>query len=168
MSTPVRLELTMSFITSSVTRVVTLAILLGSLSAGVAFAFAAHDVPLKGKAAGSVVNVNPTSEGVVLTLHASGTATQLGNFDRVEELLLDPSTGAVSGSIVFIAANLDELHVTVDGGFISETTAVGSYEIVGGTGRFAGATGNATFVAESPDGVAMTVTFKGTMSSVGG
>jgi hypothetical protein len=158
----------MRFTTSRFTRVFTFAILLSAFTAGVSFAFSGHDVPFKGKAAGSVVNVNPTSEGVVLTLHASGIATQLGHFDRVEELLLDPSTGAVEGTIVFIGADLDELHVAVEGGFISETTAVGTYEITGGTGRFAGASGSATFVAESPDGVAMTVSFKGTMSSVGG
>jgi hypothetical protein len=158
----------MSTITSGFTRILTLALFLVTAVTGVALAVAGHQVPLRGHAAGSVVNVTPTDTGVLLTIHASGTATQLGQFDRVEELLLDPATGAVSGSIVFVAANLDELHVTVTGGFISPTTAVGSYTLVGGTGRFEGASGSATFEAVSPDGVQVDVSFEGAIASAGG
>jgi hypothetical protein len=158
----------MNTITARLARLGALALLLTTLVTAVASAVAAHYVPLKGSAAGSVVAVNPTPGGVELTIHASGQATQLGQFDRVEELLLDPTTGSITGSIVFVAANQDELHVTFVGGFISPTTAVGNYTVVGGTGRFAGATGSAAFEAVSPDGIQVSVSFDGTIASVGG
>jgi len=83
----------------------------------------------------------------------------LGNFHRVEELLLDPATGIVTGTIVFFAANSDELHVSVDGAFVSSMTVLGDYEFVGGTGRFANASGQASFEAVSPDGIQVAVQF---------
>jgi hypothetical protein len=147
--------------------VLALAAVLTLVTSGTALALAAAQVPWKGSAAGAVVGVEPTSEGVRLTIHASGTATQLGHFQRVEELLLNPDTGAVTGTIVFVAANSDELHANVVGGFVSPTTALGDYEFVGGTGRFANASGSASFEAVSPDGIQVAVQFSGTISSVG-
>jgi hypothetical protein len=158
----------MKIVASRLARFGALAVLLASLVTGVAYAVVGQQVPLKGTAAGSVVDVTPTPEGVLLTINASGNATQLGHFNRVEQLLLDPSTGTFTGSIVFVAANQDELHVTMVGGFISATTAVGSYSVVGGTGRFVGASGSADFEAVSPDGIQVSVRFDGTISSVGG
>jgi hypothetical protein len=76
-------------------------------------------------------------------------------------------TGTFTGTIVFVAANSDELWANVVGGFISPTTAVGQYAFVGGTGRFAAASGDATFQAESPDGIQLSVRFVGTLSAVG-
>jgi hypothetical protein len=115
-----------------------------------------------------VVDVVPVGTGVQLTIHASGTANQLGHYERVEVLQLDPATGSFSGTIEFVAANGDGLHVTFTGGFVSATTALGTYTITGGTGRFEGATGSAEFEAVSPDGVQVSVDFAGTISSVGG
>lgn len=145
-----------------------LAALVTVLCTGLASAISGNQVPLRGSASGSVVAVEPTPAGIHLTAHASGQATQLGHFTRVEELLLDPGTGGLTGSIVFTAANHDELRVDLAGGFISPTTAVGTYTVVGGTGRFAGATGSAHFEAVSPDGIQLTARFDGTISSVGG
>ena len=158
----------MKTITSKFARVCALAVLLTTLVTGVASAIAGNQVPWRGTAAGSVVDVTPTPTGVLLTIHASGHSTQLGHFNRVEQLLLDPGTGTFTGSIVFVAANQDELHVTMVGGFVSPTTAVGSYTVVGGTGRFVGASGSAAFEAVSPDGIHLVATFDGTISSVGG
>ncbi len=158
----------MSTLTTRFPRVCAVAVLFTALCAGIASAVAGHQVPLRGSAAGSVVAVEPTPAGVHLTAHASGQATQLGHYTRVEELLLDPGTGSITGSIVFTAANHDELHVTLVGGFISPTTAVGTYTVVGGTGRFAGATGSAAFEAVTPDGIRMNARFEGTISNVGG
>jgi len=144
-----------------------LAVLVTLVLSGTALAIAAAAVPFKGGAAGAVVGVEPTTDGVRLTIHASGVATHLGKFDRVEELLLDPATGGVTGTIVFVAANSDELHVNVVGGFVSPTTALGEYEFVGGTGRFANASGSASFEAVSPDGIEVAVQFAGTLSGIG-
>ena len=138
---------------------------LALLTCGVASAVALVFTPFRGQAAGSVVSVVPTPDGVLMTIHATGTATQIGNFERVEELLLNPATGSFTGTIVYVGANHDELHTTMVGGFNSPTTAIGTYTIVGGTGRFASATGSADFEAVSPDGVQMTVAFQGVIAN---
>ncbi len=130
-------------------------------------AWAAEQVPFKGRAEGAITNAVPAPGGIMLTVLASGNATQLGRFSRVEELLFDPGTGSVAGDIVFTAANGDQLFGTVAGGFNSPTTAIGTYTFTGGMGRFANATGGATFSLSTPDGVHFTVDFVGTLSSVG-
>lgn len=158
----------MESIASRSARMPALALLLTALVTGATSATSTHEVPLRGTATGSVVSVTPTPAGVLLTALASGNSTQLGHFDRVEELLLDPGTGAFTGTIVFFAANDDELHVTLAGGFVSGTTALGTYTVVGGTGRFDGATGSAAFEAVSPDGIQLSVEFDGSLSNVGG
>lgn len=142
---------------------VALTLLLGSH-----FALAADQVPFKGVGAGAIVGAVPAPGGVTLTVVAEGQATQLGEFTRVEELLFNPGTGAVSGTIVFTAANGDQLAGVVSGGFVSPTTATGTYTFLGGTGRFKQATGSADFVVTTADGVHFTVEFRGTVSTVKG
>jgi len=61
----------------------------------------------------------------------------------------DPSLAAVTGTIVITAANGDQLTEsytsTVHADFAAGTlTATGDYQVAGGTGRFAGATGSGT------------------------
>lgn len=61
----------------------------------------------------------------------------------------DPSQAAVTGTIVITAANGDQLTEsytsTVHADFAAGTlTAAGDYQVTGGTGRFAGATGRGT------------------------
>jgi hypothetical protein len=65
--------------------------------------------------------------------------------------------------MVFTAANGDELRLDFEGAFTSPTTAEGTYTLTGGTGRFRGATGGATFEAFTPDGVHVAATFEGTI-----
>ena len=55
----------------------------------------------------------------------------------------------VFGWMVFTAADGDQLRLDFEGQFISPTTAVGTYEFTGGTGRFRDATGTADFEAAS-------------------
>jgi len=153
--------------TSSFARFCALAVLLSAIVTSLAFAVSSRPVPLIGTASGSVVSVNPTPDGVLLTIHASGRSTLLGRFERVEELLLDPATGTFTGSIVFVAASHDELRVTMVGSFVSPTDAAGTYTVVGGTGRFEGASGSAAFEAFTPDGVQASVRFAGTISGFG-
>ena len=143
------------------------------LFTAITLAFAAHSasasdqVPFKGRAEGAVVSMAPDPAGVVLTALASGNATQLGRFSREETILLNPMTGTLTGVIVFTAANGDQLRCTVVGGFISPTTATGTYTFTGGTGRFENAAGSAAFIASTPDLVHLSVEFEGTLSSVG-
>jgi hypothetical protein len=143
------------------------------LLAAVALAFPAHStcatdqVPFQGSAEGAIVSAAPGPGGVELAVEAEGTATQLGQFFREETILFNPATGALTGLIVFTAANGDQLFGTVDGGFVSPTNATGSYSFTGGTGRFENASGEADFSLSSPDGVHFTVEFNGSLSSVG-
>ena len=130
-------------------------------------AWAGDQVPFKGKAKGAVVNAVPEATGVVLTVHAVGRATHLGSFFREELIHFNPVAGTLNGTVTFTAANGDQLFGIVAGGFVSPTTAAGTYTFTGGTGRFANATGDADFTLTTPDGVNFIVEFEGTVSSPG-
>ena len=127
---------------------------------------ATEQVPFKGFAAGVITGMTPGPDGVTFTVHAVGNATQLGRFTREETLLLDPATLKFTGTIVFTAANGDQLRVAVAGGFTSPTTVEGTYTFQGGTGRFANAAGAAVFAATTEGGL-VAVEFSGEISSVG-
>ena len=129
--------------------------------------WAGNQVPFQGRAEGAATSVSPDPAGVVLTVLTEGNATSLGRFSRDETVLFNPLTGSLTGVIVFTAANGDQLFGTVEGGFVSPTTATGTYLFTGGTGRFVNATGSADFVVTTPDGIHLSVEFKGTISSVG-
>lgn len=143
------------------------------LLAAVALAFPAHStwagdqVPFQGDAEGSTVSVSLDPAGVVLVVQAEGNATHLGRFLREETILFNPATGALTGLIVFTAGNGDQLFGTVEGGFVSPTTATGTYTFTGGTGRFQNASGEADFSLSTLDGVHFVVEFDGSLSSVG-
>ena len=114
--------------------------------------------PFKGVAKGTITNFSPPN----IEAEYTGNATHLGRFTRFEKATLGPN-GAASGTIDFVAANGDELHVTFTGSFVSPTTITGTYTIDGGTGRFEGATGTAIFEANT-DFQHVDVTFDGTIS----
>lgn len=115
--------------------------------------------PFSGSATGMVTDVVPPNE---LLIEYTGTATHLGRFTREEQLFLNPD-GSFDGTIVFTAANGDELWLDFEGAFTSPTTAEGTYTFTGGTGRFEGASGGATFEAYTPDGIHVEATFTGTI-----
>jgi hypothetical protein len=116
--------------------------------------------PFKGVAEGMVTGLAPSGAVVI---ESTGNATHLGNFTRTEEVSFGPG-GAISGTVIFTAANGDELWADFSGGFISPTTAEGTYTFTGGTGRFSDATGTASFQAITPDGVHVEISFKGSIS----
>ena len=118
----------------------------------------------RGAAAAEIVSVVPGSGGVEMTANGSGYATQLGKYTRVETIVLDPSTGAFTGTVVFTASNGDRLTADVTGAFNSQTTASGSYAITGGTGRFADASGTAEFTVELVDPTHFFAEFAGTIA----
>jgi hypothetical protein len=121
---------------------------------------AASMTPFKGWGSGQVVAANQQPTYLELTIDGSGQSTHLGRFSRHEVLQID-GTGGVIGTIDFTAANGDVLSVQVTGQFISGDTAVGTYTVTGGTGRFVGASGSASFVAVSLDGIHVDVRFDG-------
>lgn len=105
-------------------------------------------------------NANPDfSQGpcnVTNTETGTGTAEHMGKVTwsstEVANFCVDPSnptTAAVTGTMVITAANGDQVTqsytTTVNADFGAGTlTATGSYQVTGGTGRFAGATGGGT------------------------
>ena len=129
--------------------------------------WAGEAVPFKGNAEGAIVSALPDPAGVLVRVLAEGHATRLGQFSREEVLLLNPVAGTIAGTIVFTAANGDQLSGLVAGQFTSPGTVVGTYTFTGGTGRFKNAAGEADFSLSTPDGVNFTVDFHGSVSSVG-
>jgi hypothetical protein len=130
---------------------------------GAAPADAHARVPFAGQASGAITGFAAGAGGVAITVVAQGNATHLGLLTREEHILLDPGTGTFTGTIVFTAANGDQLAGDLVGGFVSPTSASGSYLFTGGTGRFAGASGDADFLLTTPDGVHFSVAFEGSL-----
>jgi hypothetical protein len=126
-------------------------------------ASAAPPVPFRGRADLVITGAEelpPASR--LLTAAATGQATHLGRFTRTETLLVDQSNGTFTGTLVFTAANGDQLNADVEGHFTSPTgeSAEGTYLFTGGTGRFQNASGQAAFEV-TPDEVGFDVTFDG-------
>lgn len=93
-----------------------------------------------------------SSSGVVafptltLTGTLEGVSTQFGRFTATTIEIVDLLTATGTGTYIFTAANGDQLSTTVAGGEVSFippnlSTVELAGTIVGGTGRFAGATG---------------------------
>lgn len=61
-------------------------------------------------------------------------------------------------------ANGDMVHIVTLGQFINQVDSIGSWTIVGGTGRFAGATGSGSALNLN---FGASITFTGTISTVG-
>ncbi len=119
-------------------------------------------VPFKGEGGGEITGQHVLGPNQVLLItESTGTATELGRFRRAEYLLLDPATGAFNGFIRFTAANRDQLVAFVTGQFISASDAVGTYSVIGGTGRFRHACGQATFSASMTGPTSFTFEFEG-------
>jgi hypothetical protein len=96
-------------------------------------------------AAGNVIGANIT---------ASGTATHLGLWTAAGTVQFTPDPNnpgrlLSSAAIAFIAANGDRLQVMLNGNLDPAAGAdMGVLRFVGGTGRFAGASGLGQFVVE--------------------
>jgi hypothetical protein len=123
--------------------------------------------PFKGYADVVITSVDPVPpfppEFLLLSASATGEATHLGLYSRTETLTLKLADGTVTGSIVFTAANGDELWADVAGGFtaLDLSTAEGTYTFTGGTGRFTNASGGAVFAAVAVGAGQYEVTFEG-------
>lgn len=126
-------------------------------------AAAFNGTPMKGKGHGEITGLAPVSGGVEITATGSGEATHLGKYTRTEQIFLDPSTGALTGSITFVAADGSELFCEFSGGFTGPNTASGTYDLVGGTGRFQNASGTASFNISQTDPVNFDFSFIGTI-----
>ena len=120
--------------------------------------------PFRGHAAEVIIDVTPVPEGLLVTATGEGQATHLGRFTRLGRVVVHPEDGSVEGTVVFTAANGDQLFMDVVG--LPTTTAAisGTYTFTGGTGRFRNASGAADFVGLiAADGIHITVAFEGTI-----
>lgn len=91
--------------------------------------------------AGHIIGATPTG---------SGTATHLGQWTVTGSVRYTPDSNGVlrsSGDATITAADGDKLQVSIDG-ILDPVAAMdqGVFHFVGGTGKFAGATGDANFV----------------------
>ena len=134
---------------------------------------AGEQVPFKGSLQGDVVHtpVAPTIDAVSIT--GTGQATHLGEYTVTVPHLVDRTARSAEGTYEFTAANGDILRAYFVGHATPTATAgvlsvVEIATITGGTGRFAGATGEFTTV-RIYDSIAGTTTgsFEGTISSPG-
>jgi hypothetical protein len=126
------------------------AVLLGTF----AIPCAAVERPFKLQGTTAVIG-NPFSpDGAAM--EASGTATHLGDWTEIGMIFFDGSSGPpfpATAIAHFTAANGDQLDVLLVGSIDASLMATATYHIVGGTGRFAGASGHGDFAAApNPDG----------------
>ena len=96
--------------------------------------------------------------GNVLSTDGEGVATHLGHFTRHLDVTVNEDY-TLDGHLVFTAAYGDKLCIHLTGSFI---TLSGDYTIIGGTGRFANASGSAAFAATMNGGV-ISFSFDGTI-----
>jgi hypothetical protein len=113
-----------------------------------------HSFALNGSGAPSRIAI--WGDGVLIEegFNATGTATYLGlwstsgtlRFDRIPD---DPTHLLETGDAILISANGDKLDVVFEDALfeVATETSTGHLRLVGGTGRFAGASGTANFVA---------------------
>jgi hypothetical protein len=109
---------------------------------------AGKEVPFKGSIH-SVETYVTQFPALFVDSSGSGEATHLGRFTVTSEFEVNLLTLAGSGSAHFIAANGDSLFTDVTGQATPTDdpdvlSIVEEFTITGGTGRFAGATGNFT------------------------
>ena len=91
------------------------------------------------------------------TFTASGRATHLGRWTNEGTIQFTPAGGntlAAVGEVTFTAANGDTVHMTIDGVLdLGTGMATATFTVDGGTGRFAGAEGEAdSIILQNPDG----------------
>ena len=81
-----------------------------------------------------------------LTASGSGKANHLGNVTFTAPHDFDLSNGTYVSDAYVSASNGDILHIVSLGQFVNAVDSVATWTIVGGTGRFANATGTGTGV----------------------
>lgn len=140
--------------------------------------FAAEQVPFRGVWSGSTVSAEPQEDPnlVLVVSSGPGQATHLGRFTMESPHITNMTDLTVEGDQIFTAANGDKVFATFSGQFTptpeGTLDAMLSAVIIGGTGRFAGASGSYDFLitarpAASGFGFDSTAMIAGTISSPG-
>ena len=104
---------------------------------------AGQQVPFKGRSSGVVtaVGFDPVAGIAYSQVEGEGQATHLGRFTVTADVAVTVATGIPQGTWTLTAANGDMLFLTMGGHGIDPTHGFGAFTVVGGTGRFQGATG---------------------------
>jgi len=108
---------------------------------------AGEQVPFNGKFNPVILLVTPVDDSHVhLDLHVTARATHLGNAQGSASITLNVTDFTYVGHTTWAAANGDAVSFTFEGQFVPTATPgvlqnVETFEVVGGTGRFKGATG---------------------------
>src|SRR5262245_40637427 len=69
--------------------------------------------PFRGHVDEVIIDVAPVPEGLLVTATGEGQATHLGQFTRLGRVVLHPEDGSAQGTVVFTAANGDQLFMDV-------------------------------------------------------
>jgi hypothetical protein len=133
---------------------------------------AGTQLPFKGESSGFVTTTgfDPVAGILDTTVAGEGHATHLGHFTVTGQVAVDVATGIPVGTWTLTAANGDMLFLAMTGHGIDPTHGFGAFTIVGGTGRFEGASGSyeqiITFAATpgTADVIAYTDVLEGTIS----
>jgi len=101
-------------------------------------------VPFKGRSSGVVttVGIDPVAGLVYTHVVGEGQATHLGHFTQTGDTTVDLVTGNARGTWTLTAANGDMLFLEMTAYGIDPTHGVGAFTVVGGKGRFQGASGS--------------------------
>lgn len=125
---------------------------------------AAKELPMKGQGTGVITGPpTPGPDGLHISAIGQGEATHLGTFTREEAIVLNPDTGAITGTVTFTAADGSELECSIAGGFTGQNTLAGLYTCDGGSGRFEDAAASAYFSVVQTSAVDFTFEFAGTI-----
>ena len=138
---------------------------------------AGEQVPFNGNFNPIILLATPVDDSHVhLDLHVIVRATHMGNAQGAASITLNVTDLTYVGHTVWVAPNGDSISLTFEGQFVLTATRgvlqnVETFEVVGGTGRFKGATGAgiASGLLDAATLVPLngTVPFVGTISSPG-
>ena len=105
---------------------------------------AGQQAPFKGRSSGVVtaVGFDPVAGIAYTRVEGQGQATHLGRFTQTGDATVDVATGNARGTWTLTAANGDMLFLAMEGNGIDPTHGAGTFTVVGGTGRFEGASGS--------------------------
>jgi hypothetical protein len=103
-----------------------------------------EQVPFKGKDVGAITLTDFSFPFATFGSQAEGEATHLGHFRLSGQVVIDVTTGLATGDFTLTAANGNTLSLVFEGYTIDATHGIGNFMIIGGTGRFYGATGGYT------------------------
>jgi hypothetical protein len=105
---------------------------------------AGQPIPFKGRSGGLVMAVgfDPVAGIAYTRVEGQGQATHLGRFTVTGDVAIDVATGNARGTWTLTAANGDMLFLAMEGNGIDPMHGAGTFTVVGGTGRFQGASGS--------------------------